>query len=150
MDHADTIDIAAAPVAAFAALSDLASMGRRSPENTGGQWLNGDGPALGARFRGDNTHGDDSWSTVATVTEYDPPRRFAFEVKYGVLKVSRWAFDVEATDAGCRVTEHWRDQRGYLLKRDAAKNDYDRVEFTRESIRTTLENLKRELEATAS
>lgn len=147
-EHSDAIDIAAPPEAAFAALSDLASMGGRSPENTGGEWLDGaPGPALGARFRGTNTHGEDSWATVATVTDFEPPARFGFEVKYGILKVSRWLFEVEATDGGCRVSEHWRDQRGYLLKRNAEKDPYDRVEFTRESIRTTLENLKAELES---
>lgn len=147
-EHSDSVEIAAPPAAAFAALSDLASMGARSPENTGGEWLDGaGGPALGARFRGTNTHDEDSWATVATVTVYEPPSRFGFEVKYGILKVSRWLFEIEETAGGCRVSEHWRDQRGYLLKKNAEKDPYDRVEFTRESIRTTLENLKAELES---
>lgn len=149
--HSDSIDIAAPPEAAFAALSDLKTMGSRSPENTGGEWMDGaSGPGLGARFRGSNTHGEDSWATTATVTQFEPPHRFAFEVKYGILKVSIWRFEIDATDSGCRVTEHWRDQRGYLLKRNAEKDPYDRVEFTRESIRTTLENLRSELESPGS
>jgi Polyketide cyclase / dehydrase and lipid transport len=150
-EHADSIEIAAAPERAFAALSDLAAMGARSPENTGGAWMDGaTGPGLGARFRGTNAHGEDSWVTTATVTQFEPPSRFAFEVRYGILKVSRWTFEVDATPGGCRVTERWRDQRGYLLKRNAEKDDYDRVDFTRESIRTTLENLKAELESTGA
>ncbi len=150
MKHTDSIDIAAAAEAAFAALSDLPAMGGRSPENTGGVWLGGaSGPSLGARFRGTNAHGEDSWATVATVSDFDPPRRFAFNVTYGKLKVARWVFDVEATPEGCRVTESWTDQRGVVLKRYADTRDYDRAEFTRESIRTTLERLKGELEAPA-
>jgi Polyketide cyclase / dehydrase and lipid transport len=151
MKHSDAIDIDAPPEAAFAALSDLADMGRRSPENTGGVWLGGaTGPGPGVRFRGTNAHGDDEWATVATITDFVPPRLFAFDVTYGKLKVSRWVFEIESTPTGCRVSEHWTDRRGALLKRHAEKNDdYDRVEYTRESIRTTLERLKAELESTA-
>lgn len=151
MKHSDSIDIAVAPDVAFAALADLADMGRRSPENTGGVWLGGaTGPGVGVRFRGTNAHGEDSWATVATITDYEPPRRFAFDVTYGKLKVSRWVFEIEETPQGCRVSEHWTDRRGVLLKRHAEKDDYDRIEFTRESIRTTLERLKSELESAAS
>jgi hypothetical protein len=150
MRLADSVEIAVAPAVAFAAVADLPSMGRRSPENTGGVWLGGAaGPALGVRFRGTNAHGKDSWATVATIIEYDPPRRFAFDVTYGKLRVSRWLFEIEEIPGGCRVTEHWTDQRGHVLRRHAAKDDYDRAEFTVESIRTTLERLKAELEGAA-
>lgn len=147
MKHSDSIDIAASADSAFTAVADLPAMEQRSPENTGGVWL-GDatGPSLGARFRGTNAHGKDSWATVATVTDFEPPHRFAFNVTFGKLKVARWVFDIEEAPAGCRVSEHWTDQRGVVLKRYADTRDYDRVEFTRESIRTTLERLKAELE----
>jgi len=148
VDHSESIEIAVAPETAFAAIADLPAMGRRSPENRGGKWLNGvTGPARAAKFKGDNTHGSSSWSTIATVTDYAVPNRFAFNVKYGAFKISRWVYDVERTPGGCRVTESWTDRRGYLVRRDARKNDYDRAEFTRESIRETLARLKAELEA---
>lgn len=149
MNHSDSIDIAASPAAVFAAVSDLAAMGRRSPENTGGTWLGGaEGPSLGARFRGTNTHGDETWATVATVTDFEPPRRFAFDITYAKLPVSRWVFEVQETPTGCRVSEHWTDRRGPELLEWADTQDYDRVEFTRESVRATLEALKAELEGT--
>jgi Polyketide cyclase / dehydrase and lipid transport len=151
MKHSDSIDIAASPDTVFAALADLPAMERRSPENTGGVWLGGaPGASLGARFRGTNAHGRDSWATVATISDFDPPRRFAFNVTFGKLKVARWEFDLVETPTGCRVSEHWTDQRGAVLKRYADTREYDRVEFTRESIRTTLERLKAELEASPS
>jgi Polyketide cyclase / dehydrase and lipid transport len=147
MKHSDSIDIAAPAEQVFAAISDLPAMERRSPENTGGVWLGGaTGPSLGARFRGTNAHGDDSWATVATVSDFEPPHRFGFNVTFGKLKVARWVFDVEETTSGCRVSEHWTDQRGVVLKRYADTREYDRIEFTRESIRVTLERLKAELE----
>ncbi len=150
-NHSDAIEISVAAPVAFAALADLPAMGRRSPENTGGVWLGGaSGPSLGARFRGTNSHGEESWATVATVSDYDPPRTFAFDVTFGKLKVSRWVFEVEETPTGCRVSEHWTDQRGVALRRWANTQDYDRVDFTRESIRATLEALKAELEGASS
>ena len=149
MKHSDSIDIAAPAEQVFAAISDLPAMERRSPENTGGVWLGGaTAPSLGARFRGTNSHGDDSWATVATVTDFEPPHLFGFNVTYAKLKVARWVFEIEETPTGCRVSEHWTDQRGVALKRYANTLEYDRIEFTRESIRTTLENLKAELEET--
>ena len=84
------------------------------------------------------------------MSDFDPPRAFAFNVTFGKLRVSRWAFEVEATPRGCRVTEHWTDQRGIVLRRWADSQDYDRADFTRESIRATLEALKSELEGAAS
>ena len=148
MDHSDSIEIAVAPEQAFAAVADLASMGRRSPENTGGEWL-GAGAALGAKFRGTNTHGASSWSTVAMVTDYDPPRRFAFEVKFKNFRISRWEFEITPTSSGCRVEERWTDHRNALMRR-GSDSSYDRAAFTKESIRTTLERLKDELEGASS
>ena len=145
MDHSDSIEIAVAPERAFAAVSDLASMGRRSPENTGGQWLGG-GPALGAKFRGTNTHGESSWSTVATVTDFEAPRRFAFEVKFKAFRISRWEFEITPTPTGCRVEERWLDRRNAMMRR-GSDSSFDRAEFTKQSIRTTLERLKDELES---
>ncbi len=151
MKHTDSIDIAASAEQVFAAISDLPAMERRSPENTGGVWLGGaTAPSLGARFRGTNSHGDDSWATVATITDFEPPHRFGFNVTYAKLKVARWVFEIDETPIGCRVSEHWTDQRGVALKRYADTREYDRIEFTRESIRTTLENLKAELEGSRS
>ena len=107
MKHSDSIDIAATPEAAFAALSDLPAMGRRSPENTGGVWLGGATGPRSARAFGHQRPRQGSWATVATVSDFDPPHRFAFNVTFGKLKVSRWVFDVESTPGGCRVTEAW-------------------------------------------
>ena len=147
MDYSDSIEIAVAPEVAFAAIADLTAMGRRSPENTGGEWLApARGPALGAKFKGTNTLDTKTWTTNAVVTAYEPPRRFAFQVKFGFVRISRWAFEVEATESGCRVTESWRDQRNAIVRRQGDTNDFRRSEFTKESIRTTLENLRHELE----
>jgi hypothetical protein len=148
MDYSDSIDIAVAPSAAFAAVTDLCAMGRFSPENTGGEWIDGaNEPALGASFKGSNTRESSTWSTVAKVTSFKAPTSFAFEVTYKVFKIARWEYSIESTPTGCRVTESWTDRRNALMRRSGDANGFTRAEFTKDSIRTTLEQLKRELEA---
>lgn len=147
MDYSDSIEILVEPRVAFAAVADLPAMGRRSPENTGGEWLNAaSGPGPGARFRGTNAQGSSTWSTIARVTTYDPPSRFIFEVTYRGLRVSRWEFRIEPTTTGCRVTEQWKERRNYFMRGSDDRDGSKRAQFTVGSIRTTLENLKKELE----
>ncbi len=144
----DSLDIAATPDAVFAAISQLDQMGRFSPENTGGTWQRGaTGPSTGAKFKGTNANGSDSWTTTVTVVACVVPRSFVFDVTFGPFKVSRWSFTIEATDTGSTVTESWRDQRSSFVKRFSKGAVSDRESFTRESIRTTLARLKEYLEA---
>jgi len=141
----DAIDISTTPEAAFEAISHLEAMGKFSPENTGGHWLKGaSGPGLGVKFRGTNSLGKDNWSTLVTIVAYDVPRSFAFEVSVGPVKVSRWDYAIEPTATGCRVTESWIDRRSSFAKKFS--KGVDREEYTKTSIRTTLENLKAHLE----
>jgi hypothetical protein len=150
MNLSDSIDIAAPSERAFSLLSDLPGMGRLSPENTGGTWLDGaTGPRVGVRFKGTNSRDDDSWSTVAKVTRCDPPKDFAFDITWHRFRISRWEFSVEPTETGCRVTETWTDRRNALIRKEGDSEDFKRAEFTVHSIRTTLESLKRLCEASS-
>jgi uncharacterized protein YndB with AHSA1/START domain len=143
MQLSDSIDIAASPERVFSALSDLPGMRRFSPENTGGEWLNGVTTARqGARFKGTNTQGDDSWSTIAKVTTFEPSLRFAFDVTWHRFRISRWEYEIERTPVGCRVTEQWTDQRNAVIRKDGDSDTFSRVEFTKLSLRTTLERIK--------
>lgn len=149
-EQSDSIEIEVPPEKIFEAISELSEMSRYSPENTGGEWLDGaSGPALGARFKGTNANGTRAWTTTATIVAYRPPTAFAFEVTVGPVKVARWTYSIEPTDSGAKVTESWIDRRSALSKRIGAVSSgrRDRHEFTATSIRTTLENLKRALEA---
>ncbi|MFM8383175.1 MAG: SRPBCC family protein, partial [Actinomycetota bacterium] len=57
-----TREVAAPPERIWAMVSDLPRMGEWSPENQGGEWLNGaTGPAVGVRFKGQNKNGKKSW-----------------------------------------------------------------------------------------
>ena len=143
MSYSDSIDIETTPEKVFAVISDLPSMGKLSPENDGGEWM-GDtiGPRVGAKFQGDNSRAGDKWSTVAKVKVYDPPTLFVFDVSWRRFPIARWEYSVVAAPGGCRVTETWTDRRNSILRKQGDSDDFVRAEFTKDSIRQTLEKLK--------
>jgi ligand-binding SRPBCC domain-containing protein len=109
---AATRDIAAPAEKVWALVSDLPRMGEWSPENAGGKWVKGaTGPALGAIFKGTNKNGLRRWSTTVTVVACEPGKVFEFAVTAGPLPVATWRYEFDDTEAGCRVTESWQDQR---------------------------------------
>ena len=147
-DFSDSITIAASPEKVFALVSNLALMGSWSPENTGGAWLDGaTTAALGARFEGTNKSGDDTWSTTATVTHFEPTTTFGFHVTWEKYDISDWLFTLTPTDYGCELRESWSDRRPASFLEEDAEAGFDRAAFTRTSIRTTLERLKETCEA---
>jgi hypothetical protein len=136
--------IAATPEALWARVSDIERMGDISPEATGGSWLKGaTGPAVGARFKGDNRNGKKKWSTTCTIVTADPSRAFAFDVTVGPFKVARWAYRFEPVDGGCRVVETWTDQRGWVAKKAGkpASGVADRDKHNRQTMEATLARL---------
>lgn len=139
-----TTSIAAPAQRVWELVSDLPGMGAFSPENRGGSWLGATGPAVGAVFRGRNGRGPRRWSTRCTVTRCEPGRAFAFAVSYAGLPVAEWAYEVEPTGHGCRLTETWVDRRGAIMLRlgRLASGVSDRVAFTERSIDQTLERVK--------
>lgn len=146
-------DVNAPPETVWEMIADLPRMGEWSPESDGGTWIGGaTGPVPGAKFRGDNHHGKKTWRTVARVVDADPGRRFSFMVKLGVLPVAEWAYDIEATDSGCRVTESWTDRRPGFFKPIAAKATgvSDRTVHNRATMEQTLERLASAAEASAA
>lgn len=98
-----TLRIAAPAERIYDIVTDVAGMGRLSPECTGGRWL-GDatGPAVGARFRGTNRRGIARWSTTNEVVVADPGREFAFETQQSGM---RWTYRLEPDGDGTLVTE---------------------------------------------
>lgn len=142
--------ISASPSVVWGMVSDVTRMGEWSPETTGCTWVKGaNGPAVGARFSGDNTNGSKKWSTVATVTTCEPDRRFGFEVNVGPIKVSRWSYELVATDSGCTATETWTDRRGRLAKAlgKPLSGVADRASHNRAGMERTLQQLAAAAEA---
>jgi len=112
-----TREIAAPAQKVWELVSDLPRMGEWSPENQGGSWKGGaTGPAMGAVFSGKNKNGIRRWSTTATVVDCQPGKVFEIAVTFGPLAVANWRYEIEATAAGCAVTESWNDHRAGWMK----------------------------------
>ncbi|MFT5204035.1 MAG: hypothetical protein ACI9C1_003438 [Candidatus Aldehydirespiratoraceae bacterium] len=137
-------DIASSSEVVFAAISDVTRMGEWSPETHNAEWNEGhDGPALGAMFAGHNELGEHAWTTEAKIVEFVPGERFAFDCMVGDFVFATWAYSVEATNGGCRVTESWQDHRPDEIKEMslAISGVADRAEHNRAGIEKTLAQL---------
>ena len=141
-----SLRIEAPPEAVYAIVTDIAQMGRLSPECTGGQWLGGaTGPAVGARFKGSNKRGRARWSTTNTVVEAEPGRVFSFETP-----AERRPLDLPHGARRRRHPRHGEPRRCSRTVRcsprstprcsSAAIEDHD--DEMRDGMRQTLERLK--------
>ena len=139
-----SVTIAAPPGAVYALITDLPTMAAIGEEVTEMQWRSGDGARPGAVFKGRNRNGRRTWTTTCTVTDAEPGRTFAFDVKSVVIPVAHWRYDLAATDGGCTVTESTWDRRpGWFRKPGGmATGVMDRDSANAEHIRLTLERLK--------
>ena len=143
-------DIAAAPEAVFSALTDITRMGEWSSENHACAWDEGFASAeVGATYTGQNRHGDKEWTTQARITELTPNERFYFDCFVGDFVFAKWGYDIEATDAGCRVTEHTQDLRPEsVLEASASISGVtDRASHNRAGMEETLQRLAAALES---
>jgi len=98
----------------FEAISDVTRMGEWSPECTSGRWIDGaDGPALGAKFEGDNiaTMGPvtlKKWTTTSEVSEYVPGETFEFVA----VDHTHWRYDFLEREGKTVVTESFSHPPG--------------------------------------
>jgi hypothetical protein len=139
-----TTVVAASPEQVYALVSDLTSMGRFSPENTGGRWVKGaTGPAVGAKFEGTNALGWKKWKTLATVTIAEPGKEFAFDVVATGCKVAGWGFALEPVEGGTKVTHYWDDHRNPVVAKvtGLALGVPDRRSHNTANMQRTLEGI---------
>ena len=127
----------------FAAVSDITRMGEWSPECTGGEWVAGAEPGLGAEFLGHNKAAGKRWTTTSEVTGYEPGAVFEFTAEGHTV----WRYEFESVDGGTRLTESYvyppfGGARGFLydtiLRRPAAMA---------KGMQRTLDRIKERLEA---
>ena len=102
--------VEAAPDTVWQLVCDLPRMGEWSPENQGGEWLDGArGPALGARFRGCNRHpAIGEWESVAVVDQLEPGRVLGWVVGDPATPAARWRFEVVPDGDGCVLRQHFQ------------------------------------------
>ena len=150
--HSDSasLRIQATPERLYDLVTDVANMGRLSPECTGGRWLGGaTGATVGARFKGSNKRGWVRWSTHNTVVAADPGREFAFDTSESG---TRWTYEFAPEADATLVTESreaFKDRplisrvfSGLLLGGVEAHDDE-----LRQGLLDTLERLKSAAEA---
>lgn len=143
-------DIAASPEAVFSALIDISRMGEWSPENHLCVWNDGfSAPAVDAMWTGHNRNGDKEWSTESRITELVENERFYFDCIVRDFTFSKWGYDIEATDGGCRLTEHSQDLRPEAALEYSAQVSgvSDRATHNKAGMEATLERLATALEA---
>lgn len=135
--------VAAPPEAIYDVISDLSSVGERSPECHGARWLQ-----PGKRFIGHNKIGSlYRWSTLCTVTEANPGKRFAFHVAWPSR--STWSYELTPVDGGTQVTETMtKQQPQYAPVRwiQSMVGVDDRGAHLRAGMRDTLDALAESLE----
>ncbi|MGW5740238.1 SRPBCC family protein [Amycolatopsis sp. NPDC003861] len=145
------IEIDAAPEAVYSLVSDPGQLAGLAEEYAGHRWVGeADGPAVGAKFRGRNQRGFRRWSTLSTITDADPGRRFGFEVtSVAGLPVARWQYDFEPSRDGCVVVESMWERRPAWFKvaTSTVTGVWDREQANTANIAATLARLKRAAEA---
>ncbi|GAA2783706.1 SRPBCC family protein [Crossiella cryophila] len=146
-----TIEIATTPEAIYALVTDIPNQHRFTRECRSAAWLPpAEGPALGARFRGDNQAGKAKWSTTCRITTVEPGRAFGYRVVGGgFIQVADWGWTIEPTDTGCRVTESFTDLRNPAIKWlfNRIVGVKDRLERNQRNMDATLVKLKELAEA---
>jgi polyketide cyclase/dehydrase/lipid transport protein len=147
-----SVEIDARPDVVYGLITNLATLTSLAEEPVAMEWRKGDAAGPGAVFAGRNKNGTHRWTTKCTVTDAEPGRVFAFDVRYLVVPIARWQYDIRdsgAADGGCQVTESTWDRRPGWFRKIAplATGVADRAAANAEHIRLTLQRLKQHAEA---
>ena len=68
--------------AVYRLITDLPTLASLAEENEAMEWRKGGEATPGAVFKGTNRNGSHRWTTTCTVTDAEPGRVFAFDVRY--------------------------------------------------------------------
>ena len=142
-----SIEINASPEAVYDLVSDLPRMGEWSPENIGGEWQGGSSGKVGDRYIGHNRAGERAWSVPVLVTVAERGRFFEFVTRPDEGPYVRWAYRLEPSGAGTRVTEVWDVEQLPPAMRSATQEQLDeRARYTEAMLATTLAAIKKTAE----
>src|SRR5207247_4650129 len=131
--------IEAPPERVWSLVSNIGLMAELSPELQEVAWLDGASespdatPAVGRRFTGRNAHpAMGEWETVSTVTECDPPHRFAWAVGDPAHPSATWRFTVTPDGDGA-LLEQWYQmgpaRSGLNIAIDAMPDKEQKIDF---------------------
>jgi putative intracellular protease/amidase len=135
--------IPADPLTVHDALSDITTIGQRSPETHAAKWI-----TPGKKFKGYNHIGPlYRWSTVCTVTEDAPGHTFAFEVAWP--SKTSWRYDLTALDDATQVTLTMtknQPQAAPVVAIQRMVGVHDRAEHLRTGMDETLKRLAQQVQ----
>ena len=143
-----TVQIDASPEVVYGLITDLPTLASLAEEAVSMELRKGNAVAKGAVFVGHNENGSKRWTTKCTITDAEPGRVFAFDVRHTIFPIARWQYDIVAADGGCRVTESTWDRRPGWFARLAvrATGVADRTAANAKHIELTLQRLKQRAE----
>jgi uncharacterized protein YndB with AHSA1/START domain len=140
-------------------VSDIELPTRFSSELQGASWLDGAGPAVGARFTGRSAHiAAGEWETVCVVTVFERGRAFEWAVGDPAFPSATWRFDLVEEDGRVRLRQTARlgpAPSGLTPAIEAMPDKEERIvarrlEEHRANMHATLEGVKALAEAAAT
>jgi uncharacterized protein YndB with AHSA1/START domain len=144
-----TIQIQAPPDTVYAMITDVARMGEWSPECVKAEWVEGEGPQVGARFRGHNKlNWLIRWSTTPTVKVADRGKEFTFETGKPGKEDTRWTYQFAPKDGGTELSESFEALR-YSAFFKIVDPPRRRTRQLQQGIEATLQRIKQAAEGSA-
>ena len=135
--------IPADPLTVHDALSDITTIGQRSPETHAAKWI-----TPGKKFKGYNHIGPlYRWSTVCTITEDAPGHTFAFDVAWP--SKTSWRYDLTALDDATEVTLTMtknQPQAAPVVAIQRMVGVHDRAQHLRTGMDQTLQRLAQQVQ----
>lgn len=146
-----TVTMRAPPEKIWALITDVTRIGEFSPETLEGRWIDGaTGPAAGAKFQGHvkrNARPPMYWATCR-VLACEPNREFTFAVVVGGKDANTWSYRLQPGEGGTAVTESYALTPGLVARVYWTLLGRLRSKANRNGMRTTLERIKKVVEAT--
>ncbi len=137
------------PAEVFAAISDITRTGEWSPECIGGRWIDGaTGPAVGARFEGDNKVvvaglTMKKWTTTSEVTACVAGEVFEFVAE----GYTTWRYELKPVGKATKLTESFKFDsskgfQGFLYEKVFRRSDsmLKGMQRTLAQVKATLES----------
>ena len=101
------VDIGASPERVWEFASDINIAAQFSQEFQGAEWIDADGPKLGASFIGRNERTDVNrkWQTTSWIVACESPKVFAWNVNDRDDPSAQWRFELEKIPGGTRLRQ---------------------------------------------
>jgi uncharacterized protein YndB with AHSA1/START domain len=139
------VDIAAPARRVWELVTDINLPARFSDEFQGAEWVDADGPRLGASFVGRNKRDDREWQTTSFVVACDPPRVFAWNVSDPERPGAQWRFELDQVGDTTRLRQCMTMGPGMSGTSRAMENEPDKAQ---EILAARRETLRRNMELT--